>query len=54
MLLQDMYTMSGLLAEQRAASSSNLGRMLMQLQYIRENNFPPARTVEIFMELVFV
>ena len=45
------HTMSGLLAEQRAASSSNLGRMLLQLKYITENHLLPAiLIVGVFME----
>jgi len=44
-------TMSGLLAEQRAASSSNFGRTLLQLKYITENHLLPAiLTLGMFME----
>ncbi len=45
------HTISGLLAEQRAASSSNFGRILLQLKYIIENHLLPASlTVGAFME----
>ena len=46
-------TMSGLLAEQRAASSSNFGRILLQLKYMREKHLLPASlTIGTFMEFV--
>ena len=41
------HTMSGLLAEQRAASLSNLGRRLLQLKLIRENDLLPASTTTL-------
>ena len=44
-------TMSGLLAEQRAVSSSNFGRILLQLKYMREKHLLPASlTIGMFME----